>query len=127
MDIATFRADFPEFASVTTYPDASVQFWLTLAPKLISEERWGDVFDQGVELFVAHNLSLGQMALKAAAGGGAPGVTGGLVASKTVDKLSISYDTSAAMLPEAGHWALTTYGLRYLQLVMMFGAGGMQL
>jgi hypothetical protein len=31
MDIATFRADFPEFASVPLYPDAQVTYWLTLA------------------------------------------------------------------------------------------------
>ena len=41
--------------------------------------------------------------------------------------MNISYDTTAAMEPDAGHWNLTIYGVRYVRLVNMVGAGGMQL
>jgi hypothetical protein len=37
-----------------------------------------------------------------------------------------AYDTTAGIVPEAGHWNLTTYGMRFIQLVLMFGAGPIQ-
>ncbi|SRR5258708_36069694 len=127
MDIATFRADFPEFGSAPNFPDAGVTFWLTLGGKLLDPCRWGNLLDQGLELFVAHNLVLERQAQKSAATGAAPGVPTGPVSAKGVDKVNISYDTTAAMEPDAGHWNLTIYGVRYVRLVNMVGAGGMQL
>lgn len=124
---SSFRTDFPEFASTTNYPDSLVTFWIGLAGKLHSEDRWGDVLDYGIELFVAHNLVLERQAAKSAATGAVPGVASGAVAQKTVDKVSVSYDTASAMEPGAGHWNLTTYGQRWIRLVSMFGAGGLQL
>jgi len=127
MDAATFRADLPEFASTVTYPDAQVNFYLGLGQKLLPADRWDDLLDYGLELFVAHNLVLSAQNVRAATSGGMPGVSIGVTSGKTVDKVSVTYDTQAAMLPDAGHWALTTYGIRFLQLARMVGAGGIQL
>lgn len=123
MDAAQFRADFPEFTSTTLYPDSSVNFWLRLGTKLLRPERWQDILDEGLELFAAHNLALE----RAAATGNAPGMNSGVVQQKQVDKLSISYDSSAGLIPGAGHWNLTTYGTRFLWLMNMVGMGPTQL
>ncbi|MFG1260034.1 DUF4054 domain-containing protein [Xanthobacter flavus] len=123
----SFRTDFPEFASTGAYPDAMVSFWLGLAGKLLDPTRWGDLLDFGTELFIAHNLALAARDQKAATAGGIPGSGGGLVVSKAVDKVSVSYDTALAGVEGAGNWNLTTYGTRYIQLARMVGAGGVQL
>lgn len=124
---SSFYADFPEFADVEAYPESTVSFWLALAVKLLDPCRWGDLLDVGTELFVAHNLTLDARNRKAASAGGIPGASSGVMSSKTVDKVSVSYDTAIAGVEGAGHWNLTTYGTRYIQLARMVGAGGVQL
>lgn len=123
---AAFRDQFPVFASTTTYPDTEIQFWIDLAAKLHSVERWGDLYDYGVSLFVAHNLSLEFSSTAAAAAGQAPGQVVGALSSASVDKVSYSRDSSSAMDPKNGHWNLTTYGLRWVRLMRMIGAGPLQ-
>lgn len=123
---ATFRDQFPVFSSTSTYPDTEIQFWIDLAAKLHSVERWGDLYDYGVSLFVAHNLSLEFSSTSAAAAGQAPGQVVGALSSASVDKVSYSRDASSAMDPKNGHWNLTTYGLRWVKLVRMVGAGPIQ-
>jgi len=123
-DLATFRADFPEFA---TTPDARVTFWLTLSAKMLNAERWADLLDHGMELFTAHHLAIDNANQRAAAGGGAVGQSSGPVASKAVDKVSVSYDTGAATLEGSGHWNLSSYGTQFYALLRMMGTGGYQL
>lgn len=127
MDAATFRQDFPEFSDTTTYPDGSVDFYLALGVKLLPECRWQDLLDYGLELFTAHHLVLSTRDQKAEAAGGMPGAMTGPQSSKAVDKVSVSYDTASATLEDGGFWNLTTYGVRFLQLARMIGAGGIQL
>lgn len=98
-----------------------VQFWLNLAGKMLNADRWVDILDFGTELFVAHQLILGARNLKNAGQVNAP------VSSKSVDKVSVSYDTKNVQLENAGHWATTSYGLQFWQLMQMAGAGGVQL
>ena len=127
MDAATFRSDFPEFTDSNRFPDAQVNFWLGLGEKLLPENRWADLRGQGLELFVAHNLVLAAQAGKATASGGLPGASSGVTSSKSVDKVSVSYDTGASLIDGAGHWNLTNYGTRLLWVARMIGAGGVQL
>lgn len=123
--VQDFREAFPPFSNVAQFPTAEINFWLSLGAKLLSVERWGDVYDYGLQLFVAHNLSLAAQAAASGAGG-APGAITGPVTSASVDKVSYSRNPGAAMNPANGHWNLTTYGLQYILLVMMFGAGPYQ-
>jgi hypothetical protein len=120
---ASFRGSFPEFTSIQTYPAQEVQFWVDLAAKLHNAARWGDTLDFGVQLFVAHNLSLQFNANAAAKTGGNPGAVIGTVTSGSVDKVSYSRDASTAMDPKNGHWNLSSYGLRWIRLSRMMGAG----
>lgn len=126
MDIATFRANFPEFADVTRYPDATVTFWAGIGERLISSDRWGGMYLQAVQLFTAHNITLAYSNARDGAAG-VPGQAHGQVSQKAVGQASISYDTTSAIEEKAGHWNLTTYGRQYIRLARMFGAGAVQL
>ncbi|WP_175908337.1 DUF4054 domain-containing protein [Burkholderia sp. BCC1640] len=127
MDVSQFRQSFPEFGDTTQYSDALIQFWMTVAVSLVNTERWGELADLGVALVTAHHLALAVKDQKVAAIGGVPGQVTGPQSSKAVDKVSASYDTAAVAIKDGGFWNATMYGVRYLSLAMMMGAGGMQL
>jgi hypothetical protein len=124
---ASFRVNFPEFTDATAYPDARITYWIGIAGLRLNACRWSTLLDHGTELFVAHNLVLGRQAAMSAAGGGVPGQASGPTSSETVDKVSVSYDTGAAAIEDGGAWNLTTYGVQFLQLARLIGAGGIQL
>jgi len=121
-----FRSDFPEFANTAIYSDALVQMWLTVAASLVNGARWMELTNIGLELVTAHHLVLSLRDQTAASVGGVPGLMTGPTSAKSVDKVSTSYDTGAATLDGAGFFALTSYGIRFLTLARMMGAGGMQ-
>lgn len=125
--IAQFRNDFPAFADTLRYPDAQIDFRLDLAAALLDEKRLGKRFVYLVELFVAHYLALFDADSRAAKTGGAVGVNHGVLSSKSVDKLSVSYDTGATLNPRAGFWNNTRYGAEFYHYLRLFGAGGRQL
>jgi len=127
MDIAAFRQGFPEFDDPQTYPDLMINFWGDLAAKLLRPDRWEDLIDQGTQLFVAHHLAIGRRDQRAAEAGGVPGEVKGVVTSKSVDKVSVSYDAGKATIENAGFWNTTSYGVRFYQLVRIVGAGCVQL
>jgi hypothetical protein len=123
----TFRTNFPAFADTAGYPDGAIAFWLGIAALQMNVPRWGQLLDFGTQLFIAHNLVLEKQAMDAVAAGGNPGTETGVVSSDSVDKASVAYDTSGAAALDAGHWNLTTYGMRYISLARKIGSGGMQL
>jgi hypothetical protein len=132
--VDSFRQGFMgTFADPTRYPDETIQFWLGIAGLMLTS-RWGptsakaDVqptsqLDYGTVLFTAHQIILEKQAADAAARGATPGLTTGAISGDTVAKVSRTYDTSAGLELEGGHWNLTTYGLRFLALAKMVGAG----
>ena len=125
VDVATFRAVFPEFVDAAKYPDAQVQYYLDFAVQSLRPEAWRNLLERGTGLFVAHYLAMSAISRA----GTAPGRGQlGIVASKSVGPASISYDNSAiSAQADAGHWALTSYGLMYWELMRMVGTGGWQL
>lgn len=127
MDAATLRANFPEFVDSAPYTDAAIAFWLALGTTLLPADRWGTSLDFGLQLFVAHHLVIGKRDAEAAAIGGAPGEIKGVLTSRTVDKVTQSWDAGTVTLTDAGFWNMSTYGVRFLQLARMIGAGGIQL
>ncbi|NML34943.1 DUF4054 domain-containing protein [Paraburkholderia sp. G-4-1-8] len=127
MTPSQLRSDFPEFADVTIYPDSLVNMWLTVANSLVNPIRWAELTDLGIELAACHHLAISAKDQLAASVGGVPGEVKGPTASKSVDKVSVSYDTSAVTLTDAGFWNMTSYGTRFLGLARMFGAGGLQI
>lgn len=127
MIIADFRAEFPEFASVTDYPDAMITFWSTLAEKMVVLAVWGELYATGVKLYTAHELVLARRNAQAGVAGGTPGIFTGAASSKSVGGASISYDTTSATEKDAGWWNLTTYGRQFWRLAQMLGMGCIQL
>lgn len=127
MNAATFRTDFPEFSDVSAYPTGTIEFYLGLGATMLNADRWGDTQPYGIELFTAHHLVVASREQAAAAVGGAPGAITGPQASKSVDKVSVSYDTSAVAYEGAGFWNMSSYGIRFYQLLRLIGAGGIQL
>lgn len=142
INAAQFRADLPVFADPVAYPNGSIDYWINMASLLINTRRWGasaietwpnssppklTLYDFGVEMFVAHNLALERKATLGGAAGGVPGLSTGVAQSKSIDKVSVSYDTKSGIEPDAGHWALTIYGNRFLRMLRQAGSGPYQL
>lgn len=125
--IASFRQDFPEFLSSQQYTDAQINFWMTLGLKMLNTDVWGELLDHGLELFTAHHMTMAQQNAASTANGAAPGQSTGIVSGKTVDKVSVTYDTSAGILENAAHYNLTTYGTQFIYLARLLGAGGIQI
>ncbi|WP_334613657.1 DUF4054 domain-containing protein [Escherichia coli] len=122
-----FRTDFPEFSDTARYPDVAVNFYLGQADSLLSQDRMGDQFVYLAELFTAHYTELRGRALASAAAGGVNSAGSNIASSKSVDKVSVSYDNSGTINPDAGFWNKTGYGQEFFWWWSMFGAGGRQL
>ncbi|KQN56522.1 DUF4054 domain-containing protein [Rahnella inusitata] len=122
-----FRADFPEFSDKTRYPDPSVNFYLAQADNLLDQDRFGDQFVYLAELFTAHYTEVRGRRSAQAALGGVNSSGGGILTSKSVDKVSASYDVSGIINPDAGFWNNTDYGREFFWWWEMSGAGGRQL
>jgi hypothetical protein len=132
--VDSFRQGFAKvFLDTDAYPPEAVQFWLGIAGLMLTN-RWGPsapsadvpptcLLDYGTVLFAAHQLILEKQAADAAKRKATPGLTTGAISADSVGKVSRSYDTSAGLELEAGHWNLTTYGLRFIALAKMVGAG----
>ncbi|MBX4508232.1 hypothetical protein CF032_16310 [Klebsiella oxytoca] len=123
-----FRTDFPQFADEDKYPTPMIQARLNLADVLMSEARFGeDIFPYVVELFVAHYMGLYAADMRSAAVGASGGANSGVQTSKSVDKVSVGYDASITLNPDAGFWNNTRYGSEFWEYLMIFGAGAIQL
>lgn len=123
MDSKTFRERLPEFSDTEMYPDPAINMQLSVAQKMILEERWGDMYEMGLCWWAAHYLVLGAQAAQTAKNGGIPAGMTGIVASKSVDGVSISYNT----LPIEKQWDLTIYGRQLMSFARLVGAGGRQM
>lgn len=126
MDKATFRMLYPFPQEV--YSDELVQYWIDRAVVRLDPERWRDLLEEGIGNFVAHHLYLWKLDQDSAMGGmAAPGGVSGTLTNKTVDNVSMGYSMTDISNEGAGHWNLSTYGLRYWELMLMVGTGGIQL
>lgn len=124
---SSFRESMPMFEDVSLYPSAQFNFYLTMGKKLLPESRWDDLLDEGLTFYVAHYLTLYQRSMLASDVGSDAGQVVGNETSKSVDSVSYSVDVSSISLTDAGHWNQTTFGIQFLQLARMIGAGGIQL
>ena len=123
---SSFRLGFPEFDDLTKYPDSQLAFWITLSGKMFDSGRWGELLDFGTMLFIAHNIALQARAAADASFGKPPGQASGPVNNKSVDKVSIGFDTASAAEENGGAYNLTVYGQQYLRLARNIGAGPVQ-
>lgn len=127
LTVEAFRRTFPAFADVYVYPEEQIRFWIDMAnANIIDPIRWGQFYDLGLRLFVAHNLALERMRARQAARGLAP--TGaGVIQSKSIGPVSVSYDVEFGSEEGGGAWNLTTYGSQFLRYLREAGAAPVQL
>jgi hypothetical protein len=120
-DVAAFRAMFPAFSNVVTYPDATLQLWWTMAVQYVNDYDncliAGDTLQLALNLMTAH---LAQSSTLIANGQSTPGVVGS-AAEGTV---------SISMVPPPvknmwQYWLSSTpYGQQLLALLQTIVAGG---
>jgi hypothetical protein len=127
MDLAAFRAAFPEFADIARYPDAMLTFWSTIATAQVNACAWGTQAATGVFLYVAHEIVLASQNQKAGVIGGVPGGSSGPASSKTVGSVTVAYDTTQGAEKDAGYFNLTNYGKQFIRLARIFGSGCVQI
>lgn len=136
LTVDQFRTDFPEFTA-DVFPNNTVQMYIDyiIADNNFPIHRWGPWQLYGQELYIAHNLALGNFyggtpgTPGAGIGaGGTPGLFTGIGSSKSVNGVSISYDTNYGMAGsgDMGEYAMTLYGRRLWTMMRNAGAGPIQ-
>lgn len=127
MDIAKFRASFPEFVDESVYTDGMLGFWSGVGEKMLNARRWDDLLEEGLFLFVAHHASLAAIRVGNSEFGDNPDSGLERISNKSLDGVSVSYDTSSTALNDAGNYNATSYGRQFWQLAMIVGTGGYQI
>lgn len=123
--MSDFLKIYPQFETVL--PNEIMQMYLDFAHHCIKYSRWRNGFQIAISLFTAHFCTLylqsfsdstAQSVIHAAQ-------SKGLVTSKTVDGVSVSYDYSTALqgLSEWGGWTMTAYGTQLAMLAKLYGKG----
>lgn len=124
MDIAQFRLDFPQFKDTDVYTDDMCTYWSNQAERLHAPSRFGDMYNDIIELYTAHCITLQAGEIAVAANGGFPAGMAGAVTSKKVGDVSINYDSQYSFENDAGWFNSTMYGRQYVNLARMYGRGG---
>lgn len=125
--VGTFRETFPEFSSVEKYPDSLISGWAAFATAMVNPRAWKNQTAMGINLYVAHEITLEAQSIAASKIGGTPGGQAGVVNTKTVGSVTVGYDVQATSEKNAGWWNLTTYGKQFYRLLRIFGSGVVQL
>ena len=110
-----FKVRFPEFDSIE---DDRIQFFLDKAALLVSECRWGTLYDEGVALLAAHYLALS--IIQESASSATPSFP---VSSKKVGDVQINYAVPTAASGTEAYYNSTPYGQEYWSLVRLVGIG----
>jgi hypothetical protein len=124
LTVEQFRAQFIAFADPVKYPDSQIAFWINqvLLNHPLDEVRWGQFYQLGLRLWVAHHLAL-QGAMNVS---GSP--LGPLIAtSKSVNGVSVGYSSNLGLIEGGGPFNLTVYGTQFLWYARLVGAGPIQI
>ena len=122
-----FRTAYPEFSDEVKYPDALITAWGTIATAQVNPRYWRNQTCLGINLYVAHEITLEAQSQAAANVGGTPGSQSGPVNTKTVGTITVGYDSQQAAEKGAGWWNLTVYGKQFFRLARQYGSGCVQL
>ena len=126
-----FYAIYPQFQGLDELPDMIVQMYIDFANEVVNIERWGKQWKLGMCLFVAHFCSVYLMSFvennSEAAAVIAAGQSKGLISSKSVGDVSVSYDFSLAMqnVDTWGQFNLTLFGNQFVSIAKLNSKGGM--
>lgn len=130
--IAEFYDVYPQFQGVDGLNDTIVQMYLDFALDVVNIARWGNKqFKLGVCLFTAHFLTLYLMSATPE-GADAQEVMNsaqmkGVINSKSVGDVSVSYDFSLAIsdIDKWGNFNLTLFGNQFVSIAKLMAKGGM--
>jgi len=125
LNIADFRAQTPQFADTTKYPDSTLQLQFDIATSYVTADTYGDMSEavrtHAIYLTMAHLLALGVIIAQNVAGGGGQV---GIVQSATIGSVSVTMQPP----PIRGQWRwwlnTTPYGAQLVALLEMQSAGG---
>lgn len=126
-----FFTVYPQFQGVNGLSNEVIEMYISFANEVVNIERWGSQWTLGMCLFVAHFCTVYLMSYtnpqSSAASVIAAGQTKGLVSSKSVGDVSVSYDFSLAMndVTNWGQFNLTTFGNQFVSLAKLMAKGGM--
>ena len=119
VSVADLRSAFPEFGSVTKYPNAYIQRFITQAELYISTVS-GRIRDD-VRVLAIEYMTCHLMTLSAIDGGGNinsdSGSAGGVLASSTIDSVSVSFQGLVAGTAFEQWIQSTPYGKMYWALL----------
>lgn len=113
IDVATFRARFPEFAEDTEFPDPRVQLFIDDSVNIhlgTNEARWGGKYEYAQSYLVAHHLAL---ATNTELGDSSASI--GPISSKSAGGVSVTHAVIAKDRSSADEaLSSTSYGLEFL-------------
>lgn len=129
-----FMAVYPQFATIVdgapVVPSAVMDMFVALTNEVVSEVRFGKMWEYACGLYMAHMLTLWMMGNVPDPNGAddimAVGGSIGAVTSESADGVSYSLDTSAVQ--DLAGWAdfkLTRYGVQYASIAKRLARGGM--
>lgn len=125
-----FREIMPMFGP-DIVEQSVVEHFVQMAHAVVKKARWHELWSEGMRLYIAHHLTL---YLRSSAPDGADrngvlnaGGVSGVVTSKAVGGINVSYDINTANGDLAGWaaWKLTTYGTQFATFARMLGHSGM--
>ena len=119
LDIAKFRAAFPQFADATVYPDPMLNTWWAFANCEIVESclLHGDCLENALMLCLAHILMLMHNAARGKVGTGA-------ITSAVIDKVQVGFQ-APPFTSGWGYWlGLSPYGIALKAMLSIKAAGG---
>lgn len=130
-----FKAIYPQFWNAEgnpLVPQAVMDMYIAFVDSFVKVSRYHEAWKVCMCLAIAHFLVLYLRTISPDPDSGAVGVikaaeTKGLVASKSVDSVSVSYDFSTALADLDGwaDWKTTEYGIQFVTLAKNFMHGGM--
>jgi hypothetical protein len=131
-----FKAVYPQFWSAEVkplLPDAVIEMYVGFANATVNIARYHESWKVCMCLVIAHFLILYLRTMSpnpdpTASNIIKAGETRGLVASKSVDGVSVSYDYSTAISDLDGWaaWKTTEHGIQFLTLAKVYNLGGMR-
>lgn len=133
--LCDFLSFYPNFANILndtqTFPPEVIDMYIQFAQDCVSYKRWGKQWKLGMCLFLAHFFTIHLQSLfpenATAQEIIAYGQSKGLISSKSVGDVSVSYDFGAAVqgVESWGQFNTTAYGLQFANLAKLLGKGGM--
>ena len=110
-------------------PTEVMEMYIELAHGAVKQSRYKGAWKHCMCLFVAHFTTLYMQSMSESNVDAVihAGQTKGLVTSKSVDGVSISYDSSSLLqgLDNFASWKLTTYGVQFITFAKTYNKGGM--